>query len=248
MSNFYKIISTIFLAIFISLSLAPAVIFAADAQFTPQINIGEFKAGEPMPVAKDAKTVWNYIRAIYKYAIGVVGIVAAVVLMVGGIIWLTAGGNQTRIGLAKDYIAASLTGLLLALTSFLILATVNPRLVEFNPINVTTVENQNGCCSDPSGCVNFGEKSCKESGFSWMPEGICKDNQCKMPPKTCCAFDYALAVGYRNCTNGYETKKECGDKVGKDGWLGIDFQNDKQCQVIGKTGGLGFSKDLYGCK
>ncbi|MFH1823009.1 MAG: hypothetical protein ABH830_04910 [Patescibacteria group bacterium] len=81
-----------------------------------------------------------YIREIYSYAIGIVGILAAVVLMVGGVIWLTAGGSAERIGNAKSWIVASLTGLIIALTSFLILATINPKLTQFEPITVAKVK------------------------------------------------------------------------------------------------------------
>lgn len=82
----------------------------------------------------------EYIRDIYKYAVGIVGILAAVVLMFGGVVWLTAGGNQTRIGEAKAWIGASLTGLIIVLTSYMILYTVNPALVNFRPIEVGVVK------------------------------------------------------------------------------------------------------------
>ncbi len=82
----------------------------------------------------------QYIVAIYKYAIGIVGILATVVMMVGGIIWLTAGGNATRVGEAKSWISASLTGLVIALSSYLILYQINPELVNLKPIKVTVVK------------------------------------------------------------------------------------------------------------
>lgn len=71
----------------------------------------------------------QYVAGIYNYAIGIVGILAAVVLMFGGLLWLTAGGNATRVGEAKAWIGASLTGLVIALTSYMILYQINPGLV-----------------------------------------------------------------------------------------------------------------------
>lgn len=176
--------------------LAPIAVNAAyePAQFKPQITIGEFVKDKPETVESSGLTIWNYIKAIYKYAIGVVGIVAAVVLMIGGIMWLTAGGNQTRIGEAKAYIGASLSGLLLALTSFMILATVNPKLVQFNPLDVTTVGDNSttsGCCSDPTGCVSSmtDKTSCETAGFLWTSNGVCgTDNQCHEKKETCCEY------------------------------------------------------------
>ncbi|MFA4818197.1 MAG: pilin [Parcubacteria group bacterium] len=80
---------------------------------------------------KDTKPIAQYIRSIYKYAIGIVGILATVVMMIGGIMWIMSGGSPERAGEAKAYISASLTGLVLTLASYLILATVNPALTNF---------------------------------------------------------------------------------------------------------------------
>ena len=84
--------------------------------------------------------IGEYVAGIYKYAIGIVGILAAVVLMIGGIIWITAGGNASRIGEAKAWIAASLSGLVIALCSYTILYYVNPSLVNFNPLGMSIVK------------------------------------------------------------------------------------------------------------
>lgn len=81
--------------------------------------------------------IGQYIVGIYQYAIGIVGILAAVVLMFGGLIWLTAGGNATQIGNAKAWIGASLTGLVIALCSYMILYLVNPDLTIFRPLQIT---------------------------------------------------------------------------------------------------------------
>ncbi len=102
--------------------------------------------------------IGQYIAGIYKYAIGVVGILAAVVLMVGGIVWLTAGGSATRVGEAKAWIGASLTGLIIALTSYMILYQINPKLTQFEPIKVTQVEkaeDECGGCSEDKECTRL---------------------------------------------------------------------------------------------
>lgn len=103
----------------------------------------KFSEVAPCPDDPDKKCVkWisEYIAGLYQYAIGIVGILAAVVLMIGGIIWLTAGGNQTRIGTAKSYIGGSIAGLVIALSSYLILYQINPELIKLKPIKVTQVK------------------------------------------------------------------------------------------------------------
>jgi hypothetical protein len=195
MNNIPKILKTIFLIVFILQMLSLIFLLAvpnltkaadadADIRFRPQVTVGDFEKGDEIRV--DENTIGFYIQDIYKYAIGIVGILAAVVLMIGGVIWITAGGNQTRIGEAKAWIGASLTGLIIALTSYMILFTVNPDLVNFKPIIMPEVENQDGCCSAPDGnekkCVSLGEKTCKNSGFEWMPGGDCINNKCEINP------------------------------------------------------------------
>jgi len=112
---------------------------AAAIEFTPQVGIGnDFQAGSAVTVGGD--TVAKYIKAIYQYGIGVVGILSAVVLMFGGLLWLTAGGNTGQVTEAKEWIKASLTGLIIALFSYIILLTINPDLVQFKTLNITPIQ------------------------------------------------------------------------------------------------------------
>jgi len=55
-------------------------------------------------------------------------------------LWLTAGGNTGQVTEAKEWIKASLTGLIIALFSYIILLTVNPDLIQFKPISVTPIQ------------------------------------------------------------------------------------------------------------
>lgn len=109
-----------------------------------QIDINGLKNKFTKPTVENGTLSINwigeYISAIYKYSIGIVGILAAVILMVGGIIWLTAGGNASMVTEAKAWITASLTGLILALCSYTILYQVNPNLLKFKPIGLKQIK------------------------------------------------------------------------------------------------------------
>lgn len=83
--------------------------------------------------------IGEYISGLYKYSIGIIGMLAAVVIMYGGILWIVAGGNQSTVGEAKKWIEGALVGLFLAFGSYLILYTVNPSLTVFNPISVKMI-------------------------------------------------------------------------------------------------------------
>jgi hypothetical protein len=82
----------------------------------------------------------QYIAAIYGWAMGIVGILATVMILWGGIIYLTAGGIPERISTAKDYITSAIAGLLLAFGSYLLLYTINPSLVKFGAMKIAVVE------------------------------------------------------------------------------------------------------------
>jgi hypothetical protein len=151
----YKIKNFILLSLLLLscfLTLAPLAHAADPIKFKPQITIDkDFSNTKEITIAPDS--IGKYIKAIYKYAIGIVGILAAVVLMFGGLLWLTAGGNANQVSEAKAWIGASLTGLLIALCSFMIMATINPRLVEvgtINPEKVNAVDTSKNKSSDPA--------------------------------------------------------------------------------------------------
>lgn len=70
---------------------------------TPTVTIPDtdFVSGQGIKVEESTTTLANYIVAIFKYSTGVIGIIAAIVLMLAGIMWVTAAGNQEQIGSAK---------------------------------------------------------------------------------------------------------------------------------------------------
>ncbi|MEA3463692.1 MAG: pilin [Patescibacteria group bacterium] len=144
-----KILIIIFLLVFI-LQLASLIFLLAVPEPSQAVDPLELqvKIGDTKKITFDKTTapIAEYIKAIYKYAIGIVGILAAVVLMFGGVLWLTAGGNTERVTNAKSWIGASLTGLVLALCSYMILATINPGLVDFRvkPVGMVDEHNTSG--------------------------------------------------------------------------------------------------------
>ena len=71
----------------------------------------------------------DYLRYIFNFAITISGIVAFGVMVYGGILYVTSAGDPSKISDAKDQIIASFLGLIIILSSFLILNTVNPQLV-----------------------------------------------------------------------------------------------------------------------
>lgn len=150
-----KILTLFFLFVFalqlvglIYLALTPEFGFAAEKQqikFEPQVAIPGVEKINFSSENASTKPIGDYIKAIYEYGIAIVGILATVVMMIGGVMWIAAGGNASRISEAKAWIGASLTGLVLALSSYMILYTVNPDLVNFKVKRIGHVDPVSTC-------------------------------------------------------------------------------------------------------
>lgn len=84
-------------------------------------------------VARPGPGIANFVRYVYLFGISFVGVVAMVSIFYGGLKYFlsVAGGAKED---AKDILQNALLGLALALGAYLILRTINPALVSFEPI------------------------------------------------------------------------------------------------------------------
>ena len=80
-----------------------------------------------------------YLVGAYKMGIGIAAILAVIMIMAGGIIWIAAAGDAGRIGQAKTMISGAVVGLVLTVGSYVALQTVNPNLVNFSALKIKTV-------------------------------------------------------------------------------------------------------------
>lgn len=78
----------------------------------------------------------QFIEWIYNYAIGIAGIVATVMLMVGGFNWILSGGDINRVNQAKEYIKSSVLGLVIVMSAYMILNFVNPALTSLQSLYI----------------------------------------------------------------------------------------------------------------
>ncbi|PIS41676.1 MAG: hypothetical protein COT25_01800 [Candidatus Kerfeldbacteria bacterium CG08_land_8_20_14_0_20_42_7] len=79
----------------------------------------------------------DYLANLYQYFVGIVGILAAVMIMYGGIMWILAAGNQSRIQSAKNVIFSAIIGVVIAFSSYLLLYLLNPRTVDYETLQAT---------------------------------------------------------------------------------------------------------------
>lgn len=83
--------------------------------------------------------VGQYILLIYKFLVGIAGVIAAALIVKGGFEYMIAGGSSERMTSAKNTVGAAVFGLLLVLASFTLLNTLNPDLVHLRLPNVYMV-------------------------------------------------------------------------------------------------------------
>ncbi len=89
---------------------------------------------------QDADSFGGVVKYIYLFALGISGLVALLFMMIGGIMYITSAGNPGKMNDAKDRIVSALLGIVLLLSSVLILRTINPNLVEFGGPNLDIID------------------------------------------------------------------------------------------------------------
>ena len=203
MSKSTKIFLTFFIIIFISFLFLPKTVVATRDinQYQPdfQVKIGQSKVllTPATCPGNECSIGWigDYIGAIYKYGVGLAAVLATIMMMVGGFLWLTSAGSPDRVGKAKEFITSALTGLILALFSFLILYTVNPELTTLKPLKVQKVSEVE---------VEF-----KEGFQGWGPVPNCEEGER--------AIQNVLTESWE-CTAGFnENATACATKVAASG-------------------------------
>ncbi len=69
------------------------------------------------------------VLALIRIVMGFLGLVAVVIILIGGFKWMTAAGNEDKVGEAKKMIVAGIIGLVVILFAFAIVSFVVSQLV-----------------------------------------------------------------------------------------------------------------------
>lgn len=126
----------------------------SNITFTPQVEIpgSGLPAQEPKTIDSPETFLGGVIVGVYRYGVWLTITAAIFATMLGGLLWLLAGGNASRVDTAKRLIGSSLFGLVLAFTSYLVLQGINPRLLELKLPVLPKVQREEAtliCCKDP---------------------------------------------------------------------------------------------------
>jgi len=115
---FTKKISSLILMSLLFMVVIFSANFAGAAEWTPLVRI-------PGLPPTGTVNLSMYLIGLYNFLLSIVGIVAVIMLIIGGMRYITAVGNPTAISDAKDIINSAITGLILALLSWVFISAIN---------------------------------------------------------------------------------------------------------------------------
>jgi hypothetical protein len=129
-----KYLSLMFVAIFALFLIAPAVLLPMDAVYADTITAEElfggtldgddFASAAGLGTADLTETIAAFIRV----GLGFLGVIAVLIVMIGGFKWMVAGGEEAKITKAKQYIFGGITGLIIVLSAYAIASFVITQL------------------------------------------------------------------------------------------------------------------------
>jgi len=108
-------------------------------KFKPQLPIPGSELFNGQEIIITGSTLGEYVAALYVFVVSAIGILAALLIMYGGLKWLTAGGDRGRVQDAKDQISSAIIGILLTFGAYLLLLMISPKLVKFNSLFISPI-------------------------------------------------------------------------------------------------------------
>lgn len=108
----------------------------------PELTLipGLFEAGKAFTISPTS--IADYIRIIFVVFIWIVGILATVMVVYGGVRWIAAAGNPGQINEARSIVDNAIIGLIIALTSVLLLNVISPTLTTFRGLTLPEVQKE----------------------------------------------------------------------------------------------------------
>ncbi|MEK7516420.1 MAG: Ig-like domain-containing protein, partial [Patescibacteria group bacterium] len=114
---------------FAGLALACAALFFALPLATHAQELGNFGLEYVTSIGLPTQDVRVLVARIIRTALGLLGLVAVVIVLYGGFVWMTAGGDESKITQAKQIIVNGVIGLAIIVSAFAIASFVIRSLV-----------------------------------------------------------------------------------------------------------------------
>lgn len=137
------------------------VFMPAQAAMAVSCPSGTARAGEDVSslaecsISESSDTLMPTVAQIINVALGVLGFVAAVMIIMGGVSYTTSAGDAAKVAKAKNTIIYGVVGLVIALLAF--------AIVNFIIGNVF----KGGTTTDGSGSTSTTMEACTKAGKTW---------------------------------------------------------------------------------
>ena len=214
----YEIIFFLFLLV---LLFRANLVFALEINYPPvpgveppQVFLEKIENGEPG--YEPEKALPLYIKYFYSLFLTISGVAAFIAIVFGGFLYLVSVGSPAKMKNARDQISTGILGLIILLSSYLILTTINPQLTIFHiskqgitpsGFHKECVEGTGKClpapgagpdeCSSDADCPEEGKDVYVEIPLGWLIE--------RVKAKAEIAEDQAEDVWYVGAENSIET-------------------------------------------
>lgn len=205
--TYFLLFSLVFLGLF-------AGILTIDAAntYTPMEEIPGF--GKPT-------TFPAYVLAVYKFGLWTIGIVAVLMISVGGYMYLTSAGNNASVEKAKSIITDAILGFILAMVSYLILYIINPDLVSLNPLTQRVggigAAGSPGSVSGPTGTTKGYQAACPDTSSTTAIDYSKAKNDSNIKLSSACdKYDFSNSFNVNKCVLKAMAQMEsnCGTNTG----------------------------------
>jgi len=131
MINKKYLISGLALFILATIFVAP-VLASSDYGLNDTVKVGNLKDAFQVEEIESSGGAENFIATKTGRIIGQVlsflGVIFLILMIAGGISWMTAGGNQEKVGKAKKIIISAIIGLVIVFSAYAVTAFVGTML------------------------------------------------------------------------------------------------------------------------
>lgn len=180
MKKVFKNLKIWFLTFCLTLAIAPAFVsLAAEPQQATASGVDSkctngIALQVPIGNIDCVPDLGQYLKWIYQISISIVGLISIVMIMIGGIKWITAAGSG-RIKEAQEEIFAAVMGMFILIGAYTILNFINPQLINVG-VKLPDVKLTGGfgACIDSDGkCTNTTEVECKKKNGRYSADKSC---------------------------------------------------------------------------
>lgn len=168
---------------------------------------GEYCLLEPLPIGTTGQqfdkiftddSFGKYVNVLIKIIIGIVGVLAVITIVLGGVQYMTTDAFSRKEG-GKEMITRSILGLVIALGSVLLLNTINPQLsaivfsidsavISIQPQFIENAEQATTTTNDIRACGGF---TVNQAGHAWYNDAT---------ERTALQDGYKISVVGQNCS------------------------------------------------